>query len=207
MINKIIIFNDDSILQILGTPTKDELKAMNPNYQEFKFPQIRAQPFGNMFNDSVPPEAIDLASTLLFYVPTRRCKAIEVKTYCIIGPRIKILSIMIILPMQACGHAFFDELRLPSATLPDRSPIPLSMFQFTDEEISLAPGMASVLTPTHMIARIQESSSTARSSSLQAMEGISPEQASTSSSAAAAHTVAGIVEIAPSAIEEGSSTL
>lgn len=52
---------------------------MNPNYQEFKFPQIRAKPFGSMFNESIPPEAIDLTSTLLFYVPTRRCKAIEVK--------------------------------------------------------------------------------------------------------------------------------
>jgi len=54
---------------------------MNPNYQEFKFPHIRAQPFATIFKPYVPPEAIDLVATMLFYVPTRRCKAIEVLLY------------------------------------------------------------------------------------------------------------------------------
>lgn len=62
----------------MGTPTKDELKSMNPNYQEFKFPQIRAYPWGSIFKPSTPPESIDLIGKLLAYVPDKRLKAIEV---------------------------------------------------------------------------------------------------------------------------------
>ena len=32
------------IIKVLGTPTRDEIRAMNPNYTEFKFPQIKAHP-------------------------------------------------------------------------------------------------------------------------------------------------------------------
>ena len=46
------IFPDDSgvdqlveIIKILGTPSKDQIKQMNPNYTEFKFPQIKASPW------------------------------------------------------------------------------------------------------------------------------------------------------------------
>lgn len=52
---------------------------MNPNYQEFKFPQIRAYPWGSIFKPSTPPEAIDLIGKLLAYVPDKRLKAIEVR--------------------------------------------------------------------------------------------------------------------------------
>lgn len=31
--------------QILGTPTREEIRCMNPNYTEFKFPQIKAHPW------------------------------------------------------------------------------------------------------------------------------------------------------------------
>lgn len=33
------------IIKILGTPTREEIKCMNPNYTEFKFPQIKAHPW------------------------------------------------------------------------------------------------------------------------------------------------------------------
>lgn len=33
------------IIKVLGTPTRDELMAMNPNYTEFKFPQIKPHPW------------------------------------------------------------------------------------------------------------------------------------------------------------------
>jgi uncharacterized membrane protein len=57
---------------------------MNPNYQEFKFPQIRAYPWGSIFKPSTPPEAIDIIGKLLAYVPDKRLKAIEVSVvlYC-----------------------------------------------------------------------------------------------------------------------------
>ena len=33
------------IIKVLGTPTRDQIREMNPNYQEFKFPQIKAHPW------------------------------------------------------------------------------------------------------------------------------------------------------------------
>ncbi|KAK6010078.1 hypothetical protein OSTOST_24929, partial [Ostertagia ostertagi] len=33
------------IIKVLGTPTKEQIQSMNPNYKEFKFPQIKAHPW------------------------------------------------------------------------------------------------------------------------------------------------------------------
>lgn len=33
------------IIKILGTPTREQIREMNPNYTEFKFPQIRPHPW------------------------------------------------------------------------------------------------------------------------------------------------------------------
>ena len=39
-------FNLDKVpLKVLGTPTREQIKEMNPNYTEFKFPQIKAHPW------------------------------------------------------------------------------------------------------------------------------------------------------------------
>ena len=117
------------IIKVLGTPTMDELKSMNPNYKEFKFPQITKKPFESLFQEHVPREAIDLAKLLLFYIPPQRVKAI-----------------------QACGHAFFDEIRSPnvSATISRGKPLPPELFQFTEEELRLQPQMRSKLMPNHI---------------------------------------------------------
>jgi len=40
------------IIKILGTPTKEQIRTMNPNYQEHKFPQIRAQSFPRVLTPS-----------------------------------------------------------------------------------------------------------------------------------------------------------
>ena len=99
---------------------------MNPNYQEFKFPQIRAHPWGNVFKLNTPSEAIDLVTKLLAYIPDRRIKAIE-----------------------ACAHTFFDDLRDPHTLLLDGSRIDSTSFVFTQEELSLAsPQTITLLTMT-----------------------------------------------------------
>lgn len=72
------------IIKILGTPTKDELKAMNPSYQEFKFPQIRATPWKNIFKPQTPDDAIDAVDKMLKYVPDIRLKSLEVRSRIII---------------------------------------------------------------------------------------------------------------------------
>eukprot|EP00981_Chlorochromonas_danica_P006953 scaffold1507_cov158-Ochromonas_danica.AAC.22 len=122
------------IIKILGTPTREELRGMNPNYQEFKFPQIRAYPWGSIFKPGTPPEAIDLISKMLAYVPDRRVKAIE-----------------------SCAHPFFDELRRPETTMPDKTPLASELFQFTSEEVSLMPEILDAILPPHIKAqRLQQ---------------------------------------------------
>jgi serine/threonine protein kinase len=36
------------IIKILGTPTKEQIKTMNQNYTEFKFPAIKAHPWSKV---------------------------------------------------------------------------------------------------------------------------------------------------------------
>lgn len=33
------------IIKVLGTPTREQIREMNPNYTEFKFPQIKPHPW------------------------------------------------------------------------------------------------------------------------------------------------------------------
>lgn len=50
------------IIKVLGTPSREEIHAMNPNYTEFKFPQIKAHPWTKVFSKRMPPDAVDLVS-------------------------------------------------------------------------------------------------------------------------------------------------
>jgi len=36
------------IIKVLGTPTREQIKTMNPNYMEHKFPQIKPHPFNRV---------------------------------------------------------------------------------------------------------------------------------------------------------------
>ncbi len=113
------------IIKVLGTPTREQIRQMNPNYQEFKFPQIRAHPWSKVFRPRTPPEAIHLISKLLEYNPSARLTALE-----------------------ACAHAFFDELREPANKLPNGRDLPL-LFNFTQHELSIQPNLNSRLIPSH----------------------------------------------------------
>jgi len=102
------------IIKVVGTPTREEIHAMNPNYTDFKFPQIKPHPWAKVFRNRAPPEAIDLVSKLLRYAPLKRLS-----------------------PLEACAHPFFDELRDPAQRLPSGRPLP-PLFEFTAEEIRAA---------------------------------------------------------------------
>ncbi|XP_066470734.1 glycogen synthase kinase-3 beta isoform X1 [Tiliqua scincoides] len=164
------------IIKVLGTPTREQIREMNPNYTEFKFPQIKAHPwtkdssgtghftsgvrqpcgaaiwitvavqrllpfyfpvenlFYEVFRPRTPPEAIALCSRLLEYTPTAR-----------------------LTPLEACAHSFFDELRDPNIKLPNGREKP-ALFNFTTQELSSNPSLASTLIPAH--ARNQAAAST-----------------------------------------------
>ncbi|CAD5174309.1 shaggy-related protein kinase kappa isoform X1 [Musa acuminata AAA Group] len=114
------------IIKVLGTPTREEIKCMNPNYTEFKFPQIKAHPWHKVFQKRLPPEAVDLVSRFLQYSPNLRCTALE-----------------------ACLHPFFDELRDPNTRLPNGRPLP-PLFNFKSHEIrGIPPDVLERLIPEH----------------------------------------------------------
>lgn len=119
------------IIKVLGTPTREQIRTMNPNYMEHKFPQIKPHPFNKVFRKA-EPNAIDLICKLLEYTPTQRISAIE-----------------------AMIHPFFDDLRVPNIKVPDsRHPtgpprdLP-ALFNFTRHELSIAPHLNRQLVPPH----------------------------------------------------------
>ncbi|KAM7275917.1 hypothetical protein ACFE04_017783 [Oxalis oulophora] len=114
------------IIKVLGTPTREEIRCMNPNYTDFRFPQIKAHPWHKIFHKRMPPEAIDLVSRLLQYSPSLRCTALE-----------------------ACAHSFFDELREPNCRLPNGRPLP-PLFNFNKELAGASPELIYRLIPEHI---------------------------------------------------------
>lgn len=36
------------IIKVLGTPSREQIKTMNPNYQDHRFPQIKPHPFSKV---------------------------------------------------------------------------------------------------------------------------------------------------------------
>ncbi|XP_031340074.1 glycogen synthase kinase-3 beta isoform X3 [Photinus pyralis] len=111
------------IIKVLGTPTREQIREMNPNYTEFKFPQIKSHPWQQVFRARTPPEAIELVARLLEYTPSSR-----------------------ISPLQACAHQFFNELREPNTLLPNGNKLP-PLFNFTEQELSIQPNLNSILMP------------------------------------------------------------
>ncbi|KAL9275029.1 Shaggy-related protein [Drosera capensis] len=118
------------IIKVLGTPTREEIRCMNPNYTDFRFSQIKAHSrhkatitlsimhiflfstflgLFSVFHKRMPPEAIDLASRLVQYYLSLHRTALE-----------------------ACAHPFFDELRDPNARLPNGRLLP-PLFNFKQE--------------------------------------------------------------------------
>jgi glycogen synthase kinase 3 beta len=101
------------IIKVLGTPTREQIKSMNPNYTEYKFPQIKASAWSRVFrNRPTTPQSLDLLTKMLDYTPSLRPTAWESLT-----------------------HEFFDELRLKETKLPTGKDLPL-LFNFTKHGIA-----------------------------------------------------------------------
>ncbi|KAG5727605.1 Protein kinase gsk3 [Termitomyces sp. T112] len=113
------------IIKVLGTPSREQIKTMNPNYMEHKFPQIKPHPFSKVFRPRTAPEAIDLVSKLLEYTPGARLSAVE-----------------------AMVHPFFDELRVEGQRMPNGKDFP-RLFDFSREELSVRPDLIRQLVPPH----------------------------------------------------------
>jgi len=104
------------IIKVLGTPTREEIRHMNRDYKDYKqFPSIRPHPWNKLFPADTSKDAMDLMSKMLVYTPPKRIK-----------------------PLDACAHAFFDELRKTCST-PGSSASKLpALFELTTEELTYA---------------------------------------------------------------------
>jgi len=114
------------IIKVLGTPTREQICDMNPNYQEFKFPQIKPHPWSKVFPSRTPHDAMDLIGMLLDYTPLRR-----------------------LTPIDACAHGFFNELREENTRMPNGRPLP-QLFNFTPLELAIKPSLEAKLIPVHV---------------------------------------------------------
>ncbi|KAK4705422.1 hypothetical protein P7C70_g779, partial [Phenoliferia sp. Uapishka_3] len=113
------------IIKVLGTPTKDQIRSMNPNYMEHKFPQIKPVALSKLL-PRASTEAVNLLTRLLSFDPSSRISACEAMT-----------------------DPFFDDIKVPGKTLPTGMPLP-PLFNFSREELSVRPDLLRRLVPPHV---------------------------------------------------------
>ena len=115
------------IIKVLGTPSKDSINAMNPRYENHKFPvslyhpgssgrtfadsgrvhpglvlqSVRAQSFTKYFRPRTDASLVDLLEKTLVYAPEKRLDA-----------------------YGTIAHPFFDELRVQGTKLASGEPLP-----------------------------------------------------------------------------------
>lgn len=79
------------IIKVLGTPSPQQLRAMNPNYPDYEFtPTVQAHPWEKVLRGWAPHHACELVATMLTYDPGARTP-----------------------PLHNLLHPFFLELRSP----------------------------------------------------------------------------------------------
>jgi len=95
------------IIKVLGTPTVDQVKAMNANYTEFQIePAMAPFPWEKVLKSLGTPEAYDIAGKLMKFEPSER-----------------------VAPLPALKHAFFNELRA------EHKPQHRQLFNFREDEL------------------------------------------------------------------------
>lgn len=108
------------IMTVLGTPTPEDVAAMNPGVQT-NLPQVRPIMLRKRFKNA-DPLLIDLLSSILVYNPRKRPK-----------------------PFEILAHPYFDELRLQKLTINGRNVTDL--FNFNSVEIGQNQTLAASLVP------------------------------------------------------------
>ena len=96
---------------------------MNPDYKEYKFPQIKPMLWEKVFKSKTPREAVEYVSKLLSYDPQLRPT-----------------------PLESLADSYFDELRDPKTRLPSGAALP-DLFNFTPEEKRVNAPLVEQLTP------------------------------------------------------------
>lgn len=99
------------IIKILGTPSKQEICSMNPNYMEHKFPQIKPIPLSRVFKKE-DDQTVEFLADVLKYDPLERFNALQ----CLCSP-------------------YFDELKLDDGKITQIT-TDLKLLEF-DENVEL----------------------------------------------------------------------
>ena len=103
------------IMKVLGTPTNEQIKAMNgKNLNTSKLPKIDPKPWKEVLKGKNDDELyMDLVANLLVYEPMKRFS-----------------------PYKALLHPYFDELKQKDVKLPEDKKLPSHLFEFKDCEIN-----------------------------------------------------------------------
>jgi glycogen synthase kinase 3 beta len=155
------------IMNTMGTPTREELQAMNAQIVNVRLPSITPQPWAKVFrNHAFPEEAIDLVSCLLRYDPNKRLPAFE-----------------------ALAHRFFDELRDPeAASIPGTNKPAPNIHNWTNEELTMMAQrkLANKLIPPHIAKHLPEAALRRAGYDFSALEGVASPAAAAASPAGGA---------------------
>ena len=108
------------IMTVLGTPTAEDVVAMNPNIQT-NLPQVKPLGLKRRFKNA-DPLMLDLLSKVLLYNPKKRLK-----------------------PFEILSHAYFDELRIQKLTINGRNVTDL--FDFNPIEVGQNQKLAASIVP------------------------------------------------------------
>ncbi|EGV62320.1 glycogen synthase kinase 3 [Yamadazyma tenuis] len=114
------------IIKVLGTPTRDQIRSMNPTYSEHKFPKIKSISLAKLFK-RIPPDLVSLMARVLTYDPSQRLTCIE-----------------------AMLDPYFDELKVQGArvsTLRNNNAMFPPLFNFSAIELSASPQNNTRLVP------------------------------------------------------------
>lgn len=101
------------IIKVLGTPTKTDIHAMNPNQKgSLRIPKIPHKNWNDVFKNKNPdPLFIDLIDKIFVYDPEKRPT-----------------------PFEAMCHPYFNDLKKKDTVLPNGEPIPSKIFEFSEVE-------------------------------------------------------------------------
>ena len=110
------------IFRLLGTPSKAQLRDMNPYFEGYKFPHVKVKTWEQTF-EGFDVEIVEFLKEIIVYSPQIRPTAMQVLT-----------------------HTFFDDLKVQGCKMPDGLDLP-PLFNWTKEELENYPDLVKRITP------------------------------------------------------------
>ncbi|KAM0753160.1 hypothetical protein T439DRAFT_333061 [Meredithblackwellia eburnea MCA 4105] len=139
------------IIKVLGTPTRDQIKSMNPSYMEHKFPQIKPVPLSRTRSTTLIPTTtatLPFALALLPWASKQLLPKASTEGIDLLGKLLAFDPHERITACEAMTHPFFDEVKVPGKLLSNGCPLP-PLFNFTRHELSIRPDLIRQLVPPH----------------------------------------------------------